>query len=564
MLLPYLRYALGTPVRAKARRSRAAFRAALGDCRGQQEQTLRRLLRLHVRSAFSSDFGLDGIRTVSEFQSRIPVGDYERVRPYIERMKRGEWSALLGPGQKPLMFALSSGTTSEPKFIPITRQYLADYRRGWQAWGIDIYERYPRMHWLHILQLASNFDRGRTEAGTPCGNITGFVQHIQNPVIQSMYSVPRGVVRITDPDAKYYATLRFALADPKVGMAMTANPSTLLQLDELAARHQDALLKDIADGTLSPPGEIAPKLRTSFRLRPDPGRARALAAVAAKAGGLSLHAAWPDMQLLAVWTAGSASAYLPRLRDRFRGVTIRDHGLSASEARMSLTLDDETRSAPLDVTSHFFEFIPEDEIESPRPTVLLAHELQPSENYFILLTTSCGLYRYDIRDVVRCTGFEGTTPLIEFLHKGAHIANLTGEKITESQAVAAVGEALTLAGLSVTAFTLTPVWGDPPRYHLLVEAGEIPPQLRAFVENAVDGSLARLNCEYDEKRRTSRLLGVCISEVPRGAWAALLRDRQTRPSGSLEQYKHPCLAPDMSFRDRLLALVPAERMLRSA
>jgi hypothetical protein len=260
------------------------------------------------------------------------------------------------------------------------------------------------------------------------------------------------------------------------------------------------------------------------------------------------------MQVLAVWTAGSAAAYLPRLREQFPGVTIRDHGLSASEARMSLTLADETRSAPLDITSHFFEFIPEEEIDSPQPTVLLAHELQADRNYFILLTTSCGLYRYDIRDVVRVNGFEGTTPLVEFLHKGAHIANLTGEKITESQAVTAVTEACRSLDLRLTAFTLTPVWGDPPGYQLLVEAGEIPAAAVSRLEEAVDTRLAAMNCEYDEKRRTNRLVGIKVTDVPPGSWAALVRDRQSRPSGSLEQYKHPCLAPDMSFKDRLLSL----------
>ncbi len=563
-MLPQIRYALGTPVRARARRAREAFRRALADCRGQQAQTLARLLRLHSGSSFLRDYGLEGVATAAEYQRRLPIADYERVRPYVDRLQRGDWNALLGRGQKPLMFAISSGTTAEPKAIPITRQYLADYRRGWQAWGIDIYERYPKMHWLHILQLASSFDKFRSPAGTPCGNITGFVQHIQNPVVQSMYSVPRAVVRLTDPDAKYYATLRFALADPKVGMAMTANPSTLIQLGELAAVHQETLLRDIADGTLTPPADIPPVIRRTLRMRPDPGRARLLASVASRTGRLTLHDAWPDLQLLAVWTAGSAAAYLPRLRQQFPGVAVRDHGLSASEARMSLTLDDETRSAPLDVTSHFFEFIPEAEIDSPRPTILLAHELEVGRNYFILLTTSCGLYRYDIRDVVRVNGFEGTTPLVEFLHKGAHISNLTGEKLTESQVVQAVGEAARSLNLSLAAFTLTPVWGDPPRYHLLVEAGEIPAGLRGAAEQAVDRRLAALNCEYDEKRRTNRLRAICMTEVPVGAWAALVRDRQSRPSGSLEQYKHPCLAPDMAFYDRLTGLCRPSETCRAA
>jgi hypothetical protein len=553
-MLQRLRYALGTPVRARARRNRAAFLEALKDCRGQQERTLARLLALHSGSDFLRDHGVEGVTTVAEYRRRISIADYERTRPYVERMKRGEFSALLGRGQKPLMFAMSSGTTAEPKYIPITRQYLADYRRGWQAWGIDIYRNYPRMHWLHILQLASNFDKSRTPAGTPCGNITGFVQHIQNPIVQSMYSVPRPVVRIPDPDAKYYATLRFALADPIVGMAMTANPSTLIQLGELTAKHQQALIKDIADGSLTSPGEIPQTIRSGLRLRKNPERARALEQAAAKNGKLTLHAAWPDMQILAVWTAGSASAYLPRLREQFPGVTIRDHGLSASEARMSITLADETRSAALDVTSHFYEFIPEEEIDSPQPAVLLAHELEVGRNYFILLTTSCALYRYDIRDVVRVNGFEGTTPLIEFLHKGANIANLTGEKITESQAVTAVADACRQLNIQLTAFTLTPVWGDPPGYQLLIETGDLAPGTAARLEAAVDKGLAALNCEYDEKRQTNRLLPIKVADVPAGSWAALVRDRQSRPSGSLEQYKHPCLAPDMKFKERLLAL----------
>lgn len=554
-MLSHLRYALGTPVRARARRTRAAFLTALKDCRGEQARVLTRLLALHRDSDFSRDYGLSGCRTAAEFQRALPVADFERARPYVERLRNGDWRALMGSRERPLMFAMSSGTTSEPKCIPITRQYLADYRRGWTSWGIDLYERFPKMNWLHIVQLASDFDRGRTPVGTPCGNITGFVQHIQNPIIRTMYSVPNPVLKIRDAASKYYTALRFALADPAVGMVMTANPSTLTHLAEFAAEHQDSLLKDIADGTLSAAWEIPAEVRRRLRwsLRPRPARARVLADSARATGNLTLHGAWPDLQLLAVWTAGSAGAYLGRLRGLFPGVTVRDHGLSASEGRMTITLEDECRDAPLDVTSHFFEFIPEQEIDSPRPTVLLAHELEAGRNYFILLTTSCGLYRYDIRDVVRCTGFEGTTPRLEFLHKGAHIANVTGEKLTESQVVEAVTGAAKSFDVALRYFTLTPVWGSPPRYHFLVEEGDVPPALALRMIGSIDERLMRLNCEYDDKRQTSRLGAIALTWLPPGTWARLIRSKQSRPSGSLEQYKHPCLAPDLLFQERLLA-----------
>jgi hypothetical protein len=551
-MLRLLRYGLGAGVRFQARRTRTAFLRALDDCRGSQTATLQRLLALHAGSDFSRDHRLDGIRTVRDFQRAITIADYERARPYVDRMKQGEWSALLGTGQKPLMFATSSGTTSEPKFIPISRQYLADYRRSWQTWGINFYRPFKPMNFLHIVQLASDFDRCRTPAGTPCGNITGFVQHIQNAVIRTMYSVPNAVLKITNSEAKAYAAIRFALADPHVGMVMTANPSTLLHLEHLTQQHAESILRDIADGSLSTEFEVADDVRRKLRCRPRRGRARDLTQRANQHGRLSLGTAWDNLQRVAVWTAGSAAAYLPRVRALFPGIPIRDHGLSASEARMTITLDDETRSAPLDVTSHFFEFVPEEQIESSLPTVLLAHELEADRNYFIILTTSCGLYRYDIQDVVRCTGFQGTTPLIEFLHKGAHISNLTGEKLTESQVVQAVSQACDAEAVSLGYYTLTPVWGDPPQYRLLVDEGDLNAIQRLRLEGEVERRLQSVNCEYAEKRTSGRLRPMAIERIPAGTWARLIRSRQLRPSGSLEQYKHPCLAPDMEYRDRLL------------
>jgi hypothetical protein len=89
---------------------------------------------------------------------------------------------------------------------------------------------------------------------------------------------------------------------------------------------------------------------------------------------------------------------------------------------------------------------------------------------------------------------------------------------------------------------------------LLVESGDVSPADRARLGEAVDRNLAALNCEYEDKRQTGRLVAVRIVDVPVGSWGALVRDRQSRPSGSLEQYKHPCLAPDLKFKDRLFAL----------
>lgn len=560
-----LRALTGTFPRAVARGIAQKYLAASRDCRGSQQATLRRLIELNAPSRFSQSSGLHCARNVREFRDAIPVADYEFYRPHIELLKQGRTEALLGPENPLLMFSLSSGTTAGAKYIPITRQFLSDYRRGWSTWGIMALDDHPGINSRRILQMTSRYNRFQTPAGTPCGNISGLVVAMQHPLVRTMYAVPGSISEIDDPDARNYVALRLALADSSIGMITTANPSTLIQLAGLARDRASDLIRDIADGTLAVAEHVEPALRHELRrlLRRKPARARELERIYSATGELAPKDVWPECQLVAVWTGGSAAAYLPALQRLYGDVAVRDHGLSASEGRMTIPLTDATPAGVLDVGSHFFEFIPEEEYDFARPAVLLADELEAGRNYYILLTTASGLYRYDICDVVRCTGHFGTTPTLEFLNKGAHISNLTGEKISESQVVQAVRHAADELRLLVDQFTLCPVWGDPPGYRLLLEQ-----QLLASTERgerlatAVDTRLQELNCEYREKRGTGRLQPISTLRIPDGTWLRFARNRQEKLGGSQEQYKHPCLVPDLSFSrellDRFSAVRPGE------
>jgi hypothetical protein len=552
----HLRYVGGILVRARIRRDAKRFIGLLENCRATQRQTLARIMELNAESFYSRRRGLSGSLTVEQFRRALPISDFETVRDEIEQMKQGNHQSLLGPKNKLLMFALSSGTTSQAKYIPITSQFLSDYRRGWQVWGINAMDNHPALHMSDIVQLGSNHDQYRTESGTPCGNISGLVGAMQSRVVQTMYAVPNPVAMISDSAAKGYTALRCAYANAHVGLIMTANPSTLIQLSKAAHQHQEELIRDIADGTLSTKFNVDDTIRAQLRGRtrhPDRQRARELELIAARTGTIMPRDVWPKLAMVAVWTGGSVGGYLQPMRKYFGDVTIRDHGLSASEGRMTIPLADGTAAGVLDVGSHFFEFIPEDEHESTNPTVLEAHELQEGRNYFILLTTVSGLYRYDIRDVVRCTGFRGTTPLLEFLHKGAHIASVTGEKLAESQVVSAVRGGLDRLKLDLQHFTLSPIWEDPPKYRLHVERNDIAiPELRQRLASNVDTELQELNVEYREKRQSGRLGPIECVALPNGTWDRFIRQRQSRFGASLEQYKHPCLVPSLTFSETLL------------
>lgn len=555
-----IRAFFGRPSRLHAYHRRLRFlEVARRSCRDAQQHVLQGLLRLNSGTQFARDHGLRPNMSLPEFRQRIPVSDYELIRPYVDRVQHGDSAALLGAGNRLRMFAVTSGTTAASKLIPVTDRFVQDYRRGWRSWGIGAYERHPQLRYLNIIQISSSHQRFRSPCGVPCGSISGLVASMQGPVVRSLYCVPPEVAEITDIEAKRYTVLRCSVPDKYAGMLITANPSTVLQLTETLQLRATDLIRDIRNGSLSA-ADVSPRLLAQLRpsLRPQPERARELEQLLESKGQLSPTDVWPALTVLGVWCGGSAAAYLPQLRRHFPGVVIRDHGLHASEGRMTMPLDDENAAGVLEVQTHFFEFLPLTEADSSQPVVLEAHELQEGQEYLILLTTSSGLYRYNIQDVVRCVGFYGQTPLLEFRHKGSHISSITGEKIAESQVVEAVQTAAQDIGFSLQSFTLTPEWSDPPGYTLFVEippldaAGrvnrQVPDDDLYRLARHADQRLCEMNSEYQEKRVTQRLRGVHCVALPRTAWQRFHASRTAQLGGTIEQYKHPCLLPDPHFQ----------------
>ena len=545
----------GWPMRRRLRRALADFHELTADCRAVQKKTLQSLFTLNRESHFARDFKLTAATSVADLRRCVPVSSYELFRPYIDQMKAGDHRGLLGTKNELLMFSLSSGTTSESKFIPITRRFFDDYRRGWQFWGIRAFDEHAGLMKSTILQVSSDYDRFRSEGGTPCGNISGLAAKVQHPAVKLLYTLPYEIVQIPEPETRYYASMRLAVADPHIGMITTANPSTLVHMAQLADEQHEQIIRDIFDGTLTSPFQLPPAVRKALSRkidRPNRTRARELEKIVDRTGHLYPADYWQRLEVITVWTGGSCASYLPTLRELYGNKPVRDHGLSASEGRMTIPFEDESPDGILDVLSHHFEFIPEAEYGSEKPIVLEAHELEEGKNYYILLSTCSGFYRYDICDVVRCTGFSGTVPILRFLHKGAHISSVTGEKLSESQVVDAMQSTLCELKHRVNFFTLIPVWDEPPFYRLLLEDGEVPsPGKLAEFEELLDSRLGEQNCEYREKRETGRLAPLRVLPLRRGSWTEFARQRREKIGGSVEQYKHPCLLPRLEAAEKM-------------
>jgi hypothetical protein len=535
------------------RRRLNAFLAATERPREVQEALLKRILRDQARTAFGRDHHFHTIQTIADFRKNVPVAGYEYVEPYIKRVIAGETSALLAD-PKIHMFAMTSGTTATRKFIPVTSQYLADYKRGWNLWGLKVFRDHPEVRMRPIMQMSGDWQEFHTEKGIPCGSVTGLTAQMQMRVVRFIYCVPSAVGRVKDPAGKYYAALRLSLPR-RVGMMIAANPSTLVNLARTGDLDKETLIRDIHDGTLSTKYDIPADVRAAIagRLKARPERAKELEQIVARTGTLYPKDYWPSECIIGNWMGGSVGAYLRHFPKYFGGTPVRDVGLIASEGRMTIPLGDGTPSGVLDVTTHYFEFIPEEEGDSPHPTVLSAHELQPGRTYYILLTTSYGLYRYNIFDVVRCTGYYNGTPLVEFLSKGAHFANITGEKLSEYHVTGAMADVLQELGLNLTAYSVAPCWDDEqPYYGLFVERHDLANHDQAkHLVKSLEKRLGEVNIEYAAKRESLRLGPMRLYLLSDGAWQTWDRQRLARTGGNLDQYKHPCLVTDPKFRETL-------------
>jgi len=289
-------------------------------------------------------------------------------------------------------------------------------------------------------------------------------------------------------------------------------------------------------------------------LRADPRRADELAAIVGQTGALLPIEAWPNLRIICCWKGGTMPLYLRKLPEKFGDCPIRDVGYMASEGRGATPLVNSGAGGVLSITSHFFEFVPEDSHDDPDAEMLTSDQLESNREYYVFFTTSAGLYRYDINDVVRVVDFYRDTPVIEFVRKGQGISSITGEKLTESQVTAALIDTVERDSFDIQHFTACVEWGSPPRYAFYAEMGDsmTDDECRRFLI-AMDRCLFEQNVEYEGKRESQRLGFPVLKRVAPGGYQAL-RQKRVAEGAPEAQVKIPQLSTDMKFGEKLTVL----------
>ena len=494
-----------------------------------QKMRLLKIIRSNRDTEYGKAHNFRKIKTVEDFRSQVPVNEYEDLRPWIERESQTNQRSITH--QEPLRYAVTSGTTGKPKFIPILESTLKRQKLIQHLFVYKMLKAAPKMLDGKILSIVSPAVEGYVpDSGKPFGSTSGHFYESIPRLIRRKYVVPAKIFSIHDYDVKYNAILRLALQDRDITFISTANPSTLARLAKIFRTDGLKLIRQVATGTFDEMDQLnyAQKDAMKAVLRSLPKRAQELQEIwTAKAGKVTFKDLWPNIQALACWTGGSSSIFLDQLRDEFGPNTlIRDLGYLSSEFRGTIPFTDNTNAGLPTFRTHFLEFAARDDWDCGNENFLSLHELQQGKSYYIFVTSDFGLYRYNMNDIVEVDGFLHKVPLLKFIQKGKGVTNITGEKLYENQVLCAVDQLEKTLNLHSSFFMMV-ADESKSRYTFYYEPVEdsfsITRKEQLDIQKRLDSILREINIEYDSKRGSDRLKDLEVVLLTHGTFEAFKR-----------------------------------------
>jgi len=479
-----------------------------------QADVLRRTLTAAKDTVYGKEHHFDEIlaaKTPEElfslYQKNVKINDYEDLRPYVERHKNGE-ADILFPG-KPKLYATTSGTTKEPKWIPITEQYYQDvYKKMNQIWFYTLIMSKPKVFYGPCVSIVGKAIEGAAPDGTVFGSASGIMQRDIPEFMKSVYTAPADVFHIEDYKARYYALMRMGI-ERDTHLVLTANPSTLVEMQTNVNEFFNDYCDDIEHGTVSKKFPIPDNIRAAMiaYTKPNPQRAAELRKLKERYGTVLPKHYWPNLQVVNVWFCGNTRIYYEKIRDSYPpDCVFHEFCYVSTECKAGLVLKSNIEDTTVFGHMNYFEFIHESDIENPNPKIYQLYEVKEGQRYCMLVTTSAGLYRYNMNDLLEITGFHNQFPTIKFIQKVNGTISLTGEKLHERQFIEAVHETEKKTGKIAPFFV---GFADPQKsnYKFYYEFSDQSISITEAEEFTayLDRCLQEYNPEYREKRASNRV-----------------------------------------------------------
>ncbi|MDB5127460.1 GH3 auxin-responsive promoter family protein [Mucilaginibacter sp.] len=472
-----------------------------------QEEWFEQLVAGAENTEWGKKYGYKSIENLAQFKERVPIQTYDTLKPYIERMLKGEQNVLWPSEIR--WFAKSSGTTSDrSKFIPVSEESLEEcHFKGGKDMLTLYFNNRPnaRIFTGKSLTLGGSHQVGQLNADTFFGDLSAVIMK-NLPLWAEFYRTPHLDIALLENFEEKIEKMAYATKDVNVTSISGVPTWNIL------------LFKRILEIT----------------------------------GKKNLLEVWPNLEL---YFHGAVN-FTP-YREQFRKLIPNDdmyylETYNASEGFFGIQDLEEPGDMLLMLDyGIFYEFLPIENLHQENPKTLTLDEVELNKNYALIITTNAGLWRYLIGDTVR---FTSLVPYrIQITGRTKHFINAFGEELIIDNAERALAEACSQTGAIIRDYTAAPIYFNDKEcgaHEWLIEFEKHPAEFERFVD-LLDETLRRVNSDYDAKRfKDMALRRPLVRVVAQNTFFNWMKEK-----GKIGgQHKVPRLANNREYVDAILKM----------
>lgn len=461
------------------------FEAASKNPAAVQKIKLEQYIEKNKETAFGVAHDFSSIKSIEDYRKAVPLSDYDKLSPWINRLIEGEERVLTSEPVK--IFERTSGSTSANKYIPYTDSLLQEFSGATSPWMYDVYSHCKGLagassYWS-VSQASST--REKTKSGISIGfeDDSEYFTFLERWAFKQLSAVPSTVAR--EPSHKEWElkTLIYLVEAGELGFMSVWSPTFAIGLIEALEKRVNEVLLHLSKD-----------------------RAVALKLAFAK-DRIDTFVIWPRLRFISSWADGPSAAFIPKLKSLFPHVYIQPKGLMATEGVVSFPLWNQSGCVAA-VLGHHLEFLPHGEIDR----TVGVQELEVGGLYSPVLTTGGGFYRYHLKDTIKCVGHFNQLPLINFEQKLDRVSDMVGEKLNAHFVYEAFNRIRESMNLPMEFAMLVPLY-EETSYRLYLECDRNV-DLSALAKN-LDEALSASH-HYGYARKLGQLKPLSVKRIQNG------------------------------------------------
>ncbi|HEY9678494.1 MAG TPA: GH3 auxin-responsive promoter family protein [Drouetiella sp.] len=406
----------------------ARFIKSLSSPKDAQTKVFQKLVKSIARTEFGEAHKITGREDYEQFVQKIPVRTYREAEPWIQKQIARRNDRIISP-DRIVHVETTSGSTSARKRIPYTNSLISTFSNMFAIWAYDLLSTQLQLRTGKIfISVSPKSPNTKSSA-----DFTSDDQYLKEPLrslVSGFLVSPTSKNNWTNFQQDLALTL---MRNPDLEIISIWSPTYLISLMQYVESHkrelEELLGRDI----------------------PTHGHSRSV----------DWSRVFPNLQLISCWDSASAKLSALKLRKKFPGVKIQGKGLLSTEAPITVPLAEANDGCVPLLNDVFFEF------EDSQQKVHRLDELTLDCKYEVIVSQMSGLTRYRTNDIVRVTGFQKSTPILDFVARSNATCDLVGEKLSEEFVRSTLAPVL-----RNKKFILVPRLRETAAYLLLLDAAD--------------------------------------------------------------------------------------------